>query len=848
MTATSSGHPFLPRIIGVILLLSGLALVFGGIKLLMLGGSWYYLPAGLAVAIAGLLLLWRNASALSLYGLFLIISTIWAWSEIGLDWWQLVPRLALWFGLGLLLILPWFRKPLLTPNTSPVHTVMLSIGLLMAGGSALISQFVDQDKYSLKGTLDRTSTEMTSTAPAQPAGDWQSYGRTAFGDRYSPLAQITPDNVQKLEVAWKYRTGDVPGENDPHETTAENTPLKVNGKLYVCTPHSKVIALDPDTGKEIWRFDPQLSTQRAGTFKNWAHMTCRGVAYHDDAEYAQQTSGTNIPADATSVASNTTASTTANAGNSLPVATTTDPLVTTVAPAPASATNTAKTTCSKRIFVPTADTRLIAINADTGQMCREFGKDGSVDLTANMGSFTAGGYYSTSPPAVTRNLVIIGGHVTDNLSTDEPSGVIRAYDVHDGHLVWNWDSGNPTQTAPIAADGIYTRNSPNMWSVTAVDEKNGLLYLPMGNQMPDQWGGNRTKASETYSAGVTALDIATGQVHWTFQMTHHDLWDMDVGGQPTLIDIKTAQGVQPALMASTKQGSIYVLNRLTGKPVYPVKETPVPQGHEKEVLASGEYYSPTQPISDINFVPKMSEKDMWGGTPFDQLICRIQYKSMNYQGIYTPPSLQGSLVYPGNFGVFDWGGISVDPVRQIAFVNPNFMAFKSKLVPREAVANGAARKSEVEGVQPNKGAPFGVILEPFISPTGLPCQAPAWGYIAAIDLTTGKKIWMHKNGTVRDNSPLPLFFKMGVPSLGGTITTAGGVGFLSGTLDQYLRAYDMKSGKELWRGRLPAGAQTTPMTYAGKDGQQYVLVMAGGHGSLGTRKGDYVYAYKLPKT
>lgn len=846
MTPPFPPHPILPRIIGVILLLGGLALIYGGIKLLLLGGSWYYLPAGIAVAVAGLLLLWRKATALSIYGLFLIISTIWAWSEIGLDWWQLVPRLALWFGLGLLLILPWFRRPLLTPSTSPVHTMLLSIGLVLAGGSALISQFVDQDKYSLQGTLDRTSTDMTSTAPTQPDGDWQSYGRTAFGDRYSPLGQITPDNVHKLEVAWKYRTGDIPGDNDPHETTAENTPLKVNGKLYICTPHSKVIALDPDSGKEIWRFDPQLSTQRAGTFKNWAHMTCRGVAYHDDAMYAGQDSSANTSA---SLPLNSSARANGDdATHTTPVATTANPLVTTVTPAPANATNTAKTTCSKRIFVPTADTRLIAINADTGQMCREFGKDGSVDLTANMGSFTAGGYYSTSPPAVTRNLVIIGGHVTDNLSTDEPSGVIRAYDVHDGHLVWNWDSGNPTQTAPIAADGIYTRNSPNMWSITAVDEKNGLLYLPMGNQMPDQWGGNRTKQSETYSAGVTALDIATGQVRWTFQMTHHDLWDMDVGGQPTLINIKTAQGVQPALMASTKQGSIYVLNRLTGKPIYPVKETPVPQGTEQQVLASGEYYSPTQPISAINFVPKMSEADMWGGTPFDQLICRINYRSMNYEGIYTPPSLRGSLVYPGNFGVFDWGGISVDPVRQIAFVNPNFMAFKSRLVPREAVANGAARKSEVEGVQPNKGAPFGVILEPFISPTGLPCQAPAWGYIAAIDLTTGKKIWMHKNGTVRDNSPLPLFFKMGVPSLGGTITTAGGVGFLSGTLDQYLRAYNMKNGKELWRGRLPAGAQTTPMTYAGKDGQQYVLVMAGGHGSLGTRKGDYVYAYRLPNT
>ncbi len=838
MTPTSSQHAIWPRLMGGLLLLSGIALIIGGIQLLRLDGSWYYLPAGIALAVTGLLLLWRKPGALGLYGVFLIVSTIWAWVEIGLDWWQLVPRLALWFGLGLLLLLPWFRKPLLSPRTGAIHSLLLSIGLILAGGSALVSQFVDQDKYSLKGALDRDNTGMVSTAPGQPDGDWQSYGRTAFGDRYSPLAQITPQNVDQLEIAWKYRTGDMPGQDDPGETTAENTPLKVNGMLYVCTPHSKVIALDPDTGKEIWRFDPKISSQRAGTFKNWAHMTCRGVAYHDDAMYTQTVTST-VNNNAAVQPALANVSTQPNISNT---ATTT-----TVDPAPSIATNTSKTACSKRIFIPTADTRLIALNADTGQMCADFGNQGSIDLTANMGSFTPGGYYSTSPPAVTRDLVIIGGHVTDNLSTDEPSGVIRAYDVRDGHLVWNWDSGNPTQTAPIAADGIYTRNSPNMWSITAVDEANGLLYLPMGNQMPDQWGGNRTKESETYSAGVTALDIATGQVRWTFQMTHHDLWDMDVGGQPTLMDIKTAQGIQPALLASTKQGSIYVLNRLNGKPIYPVNEVPVPQGKEKAVLDSGEYYSPTQPISAINFVPKLAEKDMWGGTPFDQMICRIKFKSLNYEGIYTPPSLKGSLVYPGNFGVFDWGGIAVDPMRQIAFVNPDFMAFTSKLVPAAAVASGTARKSEVEGVQPNKGAPFGVILEPFLSPTGLPCQAPAWGYVASIDLTTGKKIWMHKNGTVRDNSPLPLFFKMGVPSLGGPMMTAGGVGFLSGTLDQYLRAYDMKTGKELWRGRLPAGAQTTPMTYAGKNGQQYVLVMAGGHGSLGTRKGDYVYAYKLPQ-
>ncbi len=475
-------------------------------------------------------------------------------------------------------------------------------------------------------------------------------------------------------------------------------------------------------------------------------------------------------------------------------------------------------------------------------MCEDFGDKGQVDLSANIGAFAPGGYYSTSPPAVTKNLVVIGGHVTDNVSVDEPSGVIRAFDVHTGKLVWNWDSGNPDDTTPIAEGETYTRNSPNMWSMFAVDEKLGMLYLPMGNQTPDQFGGNRTPESELHAAGLTALDIDTGKVRWHYQFTHHDLWDMDVGGQPTLIDIKTADGVKQAVMASTKQGSIYVLDRATGEPVVPINEIPAPQG-----AVAGDHTSPTQPKSDLNFMPPpLKERDMWGVTPFDQLLCRIDFKSLRYDGPFTPPSLQGSIVYPGNFGVFDWGGISVDPVRQIAFVNPSYMAFKSTMIPAEKIAEQGPRISETEGVQPNKGAPYGVILEAMLSPMGLPCQAPAWGYVAAVDLTNHKTIWMHKNGTVRDSSPVPIPLSMGVPSLGGPFTTAGGVAFLSGTLDQYLRAYDVKNGKQLWEGRLPAGAQTTPMTYTGKDGKQYVLVMAGGHGSLGTKQGDYVMAFKLP--
>lgn len=789
----------LPSLLGIVMLLMGLALLAGGIKLATLGGSLYYLIAGIGVGFTGVLLLQGRRSAIGLYAAVLFASTIWSLYEVGLDWWQLVPRLALWFALGIVLLLPWFRKPLLR-QPAPKATAALSIAVVLAGLCALASQFTNPGE--IKGELDRETANMPNTAPAMPDGDWNSYGRSAHGDRYSPLAQITPENVSKLTPAWTYRTGDIPGPNDPGETTAENTPLKVNGMLYVCTPHSQVIALDPDTGKEIWRFDPKISTQNAPNFKGWAHMTCRGVSYHDDAVYAAASPATDVAAPAA-----------------------------------------APTACPKRIFVPTADTRLIALNADTGKMCEDFGDKGQIDLRANIGEFAAGGYYSTSPPAVTKNLVVIGGHVTDNVSTDEPSGVIRAYDVHDGHLVWNWDSGNPDDTKPIAPGQTYTRNSPNMWSMFSVDEKNGMLYLPMGNQMPDQWGGNRTPESEKYSAGLTALDIDTGHVKWTYQFTHHDLWDMDVGGQPTLMDLKTADGVKPAVLASTKQGSIYVLNRLTGEPIVPIHEVPVPQG-----AVEGDRTSPTQPKSDLNFMPPvMQERDMWGVTPFDQMLCRIDFKSLRYEGPFTPPSLQGTLVYPGNFGVFDWGGISVDPVRQVAFVNPSYMAFRSKLVPAAEVASGPGRKSETEGVQPNKGAPYGVILEALLSPMGLPCQAPAWGYVAAVDLTTHQTIWKHKNGTVRDSSPVPIPLSMGVPSLGGAFTTASGLSFLSGTLDQYLRAYDIRNGKQLWEGRLPAGAQTTPMTYTGKDGRQYVLVVAGGHGSLGTKQGDYVMAFALPE-
>ena len=798
----SSPSRRLPSLLGVLLLLMGLALLAGGIKLSMLGGSLYYVLAGIGLTLTGLLLLAGKRAALGLYALVLFASTLWSLWEIGLDWWQLVPRLSLWFALGVVLLLPWFRRPLLRDGPAPIGTAALSVAVVLAGGAAIGSQFTNPGEIS--GDLGRDSTDMASTAPAMPDGDWQAYGRTEFGDRYSPLKQITPANIGKLQEAWRIRTGDMPTAKDPVEITNQNTPLKVNGKLYACTAHSQVLALDPDTGKEIWRFDPQIQGPNGDDFRGWAHMTCRGVSYYDEANFKN--------ADAISQPA-----TLSPAGQAIAAS------------------------CPRRLFLPTADARLIAINADTGKVCEDFGNKGAVDLKAGIGPFTPGGYYSTSPAAITRNLVIIGGHVTDNESTNEPSGVIRAFDAHDGHLVWNWDSGNPDETAPLPEGQTYTRNSPNMWSLASVDEKLGMVYLPLGNQMPDQWGGNRTAGAEKFSAGTVALDIDTSKLRWNYQFTHHDLWDMDVGSQPTLLDMKTADGVKPALIQPTKQGSLYVLDRRDGTPIVPIREVPAPTG-----AVEGDHTAPTQARSDLNLLPPpLDEKAMWGATPFDQMLCRIQFKELRYEGQYTPPSVQGSLIYPGNVGVFNWGSVSLDPVRQLLFTSPNYMAFVSKLVPRAEVAADSKRESETSGVQPNTGAPYAVIMHPFMSPLGVPCQAPAWGYVAGIDLTTNKVVWKHKNGTSRDSSPIPIGLPIGVPSMGGSMVTGGGVGFLSGTLDQYIRAYDVKNGKELWKSRLPAGGQATPMSYTGKDGQQYVLVVVGGHGSLGTKMGDYIIAYKL---
>jgi len=816
----ASDRPFRRlQVMAVVLFLLGLALLVGGGVLAASGGSPWYLLFGLGLGVAAALLWRRSARALVVYSVLLAVMLAWALMEVGLDWWPLAARLDVVFVLGLVLALPWFARPLAAPARA--HGALVAV-LVVCGAVAVAAGL--RDTHDVAGSLAQ---ELPGTAPASdvPDSEWRAYGRTAAGQRWSPLAQITPDNVRGLQVAWQFHTGDVRGRpGDPEETTDEVTPLKIGTRLYLCTPHQSVIALDATTGTLAWRYDPRIATGLA-----LQHQTCRGVSYQPAPEAPPA-----APVAAASAVSPASAPMLATSQRPLDIA-----------------ANDGKTRadCGAKLFVATADGRVIALDPDTGAVCSRFGGGtGQIDLGAGMPNLHPGSAYSTSPVIVTRHLLIVGGTVLDNYSTKEESGVIRAFDIETGALVWNWDSGNPDVTTPLPPGASYTANSPNSWSIASVDEALGLVYLPLGNQPPDQWGGHRSPAVEKYSSSVVALDLATGHVRWVFQTVHHDLWDYDVPSQPSLVDLTIGGQQVPALVQPTKQGELFVLDRRTGQPVLPVAERPAPQG-----AAAGDHTAPTQPKSTLSYdPPPLQGKDMWGATIVDQMMCRIAFHKLRYEGRFTPPSTQGSLIYPGNFGTFNWGGVAVDPQRQAAFTTPTYLAFTSTLVPRpDATTRLVQGNHPPHGVLPalneNFGAPFAIKLGPFLSPLGIPCQAPPWGYVAGADLRTGRIVWQHRNGTVRDLSPVPLPFKMGVPDLGGPVMTAGGVAFLSGTMDDYVRGYDVRDGRQVWESRLPAGGQATPMTYVGSDGRQYLLVVAGGHGSTHTKPGDDVIAYALPR-
>lgn len=774
-------------LVAILYSLIGLVLLGGGLWLISLGGSWYFALAGVVLLLVAAKIRTKRANAQILYGLFLLGSLIWALWESGYDWWPLASRLGLLLMLGIPLL---FSFRLMGRSRISRLTGYWWLVALVTLGSLF------NDAHQLEGKLNTAPLVQNPALGTSPEADWFSYGRSNFGQRYSPLDQITPKNVNRLELAWQYETGDTKGKGDIGEFTYEATPLKIGNTLYFCTPHNWLVALDADTGERRWVYNAKV-----GTESQRQHQTCRGVSYLPPAQ--------GEPAIITASGSK-------------------------------KAETLASMDCDAQLFLPTSDAKLIALDPATGARCKGFAEDGVLDLLHNMPFPKSGYYYATSPPVVAKGVVVVAGAVNDNYDINSPSGVIRAYDVKSGALKWNWDAANPADTKPIAKDKLYATSSPNSWSIASADESLGLIYLPMGNRTPDQLGMYRTPDEEKYATSVVALNLETGKPVWVQQFVHHDLWDMDTPAQPSLVDIQTSQGLLPGLVVPTKQGDVYVLNRATGEPIYPITEVPAPQG-----TIAGDFASPTQPASALTFnPPPLEEKEMWGATVLDQLYCRIQFRILRYEGRYTPPSEQGTIVFPGNFGVFNWGGIAVDPERQVMFGMPLYLAFTSTLIPKSTGNLGEVNVGE-HGVNANEGAEYAVELKPFLSPLGVPCQQPPWGYVAGADLTQGKVIYQHKNGTIQDLTPLPLPVKMGVPGIGGPVITKGGVVFMAAAVDNYLRAYDLSDGEELWKARLPAGGQATPMTYLNSQGEQMVLIVAGGHGSIGTKLGDFVLAFQL---
>jgi len=781
-SGAAAGSTWLLTGLGVLIALIGLGLAGGGGYLIALGGSWYFLLMGLAMLVSGLMIARRRPLGAWLYGLALILTAVWAVWDAGLEYWPLVSRILTFAVIGLVvaLIYPTLVRASGASGGRGAYGLAGVLGL----GVVATMAYMFVPTHVVKAAVEPT---VTPVVPGTEQKDWAHWGNTTAGNRFAALDQINKGNIDKLQVAWTFRTGDIP-QSTGAGAEDQNTPLQIGDTVYTCTAYGKVFALDADTGAQRWKFDPQ------GTAPNW--QRCRGLGYFE------------TPA----------------ASDNQPGA------------------------CTKRLFLPTGDARLIAINAETGKPCEAFGNQGTVDLTTDMGEVKPGYYQQTSTPLVAGDVVIVGGRVADNYSTGEPPGVVRAYDVRSGELVWAWDPGNPNTTKRPPAGETYTRGTPNVWSAMSYDARLGLVYLPTGNATPDFFGGQRTDMDNKWSSSIVALDVKTGQVRWHFQTTHNDLWDFDLPAQPLLYDVPDDKGgTQPALAQVTKQGEIFLLNRETGVPIARVEERPVPQGH-----VPGERYSPTQPFSvDMPSIGNktLTESDMWGATPFDQLMCRIQFKGMRHEGVYTPPGMDRALQFPGSLGGMNWGSVSVDPNTNYMFVNDMRLGLANYMIPRDKIKAGA---SGIEmGVVPQEGTPFGAMRERFLSAVGIPCQKPPFGTMTAIDLKTHKLMWQVPVGTVQDTGPLGIRMHLpipiGMPTLGASLATQSGLLFFAGTQDFYLRAFDTGNGNEIWKSRLPVGSQSGPMTYVSpKTGRQYVLLTVGG-ARQSTDRGDYVIAYALPE-
>ncbi len=782
---------------GILLALIGLALCLPGIKLVSLGGSFYYALAGALIVVSGVLIAMRRMAGAWLYGIIFLATVIWAFWEVwpSDSWfWPLVPRLVVPTVLAsiLLLLVPFFPA-YRTGGAGKRVPFIGAVTLVLALVITLVSAF--EPHGVIKNAYVPNADWKHSPETDEAGNEWRQYARTSMGTRYAPFKQITPENVSQLKVAWTFRYGDLP----TGSAEDQNTPIFADNTVYTCSAHNIVHALDAVTGKTRWRFDPQA--------KSLMWERCRGLTYYEP---------------------------------SSPVAL---QQVNQVA-------HTSDAHCSARIVMNTIDGRLMQLDAKTGQPCKEFGQDGTVNLNAHLGKIDPGYYIPTSAPTVMENLIISGGWIWDGMRIGEPSGVIRAFDARTGELVWAWDMGNPGIDKLPPPGQTYTLGTPNVWSTPAYDAKLGLVYLPTGNATPDFWGGKRRPFDDRYSSAIVALDIKTGKERWHYQTVHHDLWDYDIPSQPALYDVPDGKGNSiPALIQLTKRGQIFMLDRRTGTPIAEVEERAVPVDP-----LPGDWMAPTQPYSVG--MPQigntvLTEAKMWGTTPLDQLYCRIRFKELRYEGEFTPMSVKGTLVYPGSFGGMNWGSASIDESRGMLIVNDMRLARYVYMVPRDKAPKdfSLSSKTHGEGYFPQAGTPYGVTTGNLMSPLGVPCNQPPYGTISGIDLATRSVVWEVPAGTVQDTGPFGiksgLKIPLGMPSLSGPMTTASGLAFYAGTQDFYLRAFGTTTGKLLWESRLPVGGQATPMSYIARDGKQYVVLSVGG-ARQSPERGDYIIAYALP--
>ena len=643
-------------------------------------------------------------------------------------------------------------------------------------------------------TLALAGGALSRAAHAQTpdASDWGYYGGDAFGQHFSSLDEINRENVAHLQVAWTYRTGELgSGFARAGRLTFEATPVLAFGALFIETPTNIVIALDPESGRERWRFDPHIDRAR-----RYGEVASRGVSVWEEADPKRQTHG-----------------------------------------------------CAQRIFTGTLDARLLALDAQTGKPCTDFGAGGQVDLTQGMRIRDRGDYLVTSPPAVRGDLLIVGSAIGDNRATDVERGTVRAFDAHTGALRWAFDPLPDSPSHPAANEWDATQaagtGAANAWGVMSVDQDHGVVFVPTGSASPDFYGGQRL-GSNRFANSLLALEAGTGKLVWQQQLVHHDLWDFDLAAQPVLVDLEV-QGIPvPAVIQATKSGMIYVFERAKGRPLFPITERRVPRS-----LVPGEQASPTQPFSSLpSLVSQLpvDPKDAWGVTFWDRGKCRDLIASYRNEGIFTPPDTRGTLLSPGYVGGVNWGGLAFDARRQRLFAAVNHLPMVVTLIPPGNLdKDAAAEKYRSSEFARQAGTPYAVRREPLLSPWGLPCTAPPWGTLVSIDLRRSRIVWQVPLGSTQGIGPwFAPTRDFGTPNMGGPIATAGDLIFVGAAMDSYFRAFDLETGRELWKYPLPAGGQATPMTYrAGRNQRQYLVISAGGHGGLGTPRGDYVIAFAL---